>query len=345
MSTRRCRFFQWNDLHVHNFDVPGRSAGYPGCNEKAAWAAAAARGAVPGIAPPDFIAGIGDLIDGEIPDHSDDFRYFARQVLAGLQAPVLPALGNHENRQGEGVPASYRAYDAFWGPGWRNYLFTAGGIAFIVVDSSGAHRAPDAVTAARLTFVERALARAAGLPILLLTHVPLVALRREEALVPSFGFSSWRNLDPGLLALVNRHAARIIAVLTGHLHMTGVRQMDGIYHITPSGTAGYPADFASYDVFADRIEVRMHRAPDHLHGDAAGGDIHGVRRHGVDFTDADHPDHERYVSGNPEERHFAIALTGARRPDPAAPATLAVFHEAAPGEWCHVDLPHPGIPA
>lgn len=36
MTERHFRFFQWNDLHVRDRHVAGRSGGYPGCNEKVA---------------------------------------------------------------------------------------------------------------------------------------------------------------------------------------------------------------------------------------------------------------------------------------------------------------------
>jgi hypothetical protein len=81
-----------------------------------------------------------------------------------------------------------------------------------------------------------------------------------------------------------------------------------------SGTAGYPAEFASFDVWPDRIEVQVHSAPAHLLGNVAAGNIHGAARHGIDYTDNAHPDAESYVRGNADERRFAIPLVGAKRP-------------------------------
>ncbi len=339
MTTRRFRFFQWNDLHVRDRDVAGRTGGYPQCNEKAAWLATAARGEVPGIEPPDFIASVGDLICGETADYGDDFRFLQRHILAGLGPPVLPCVGNHENRQGEGVAELNSAYDAWHGAGWHNYLYIVGGIAFVVVDSSGAHRTADDVTAARTAFVRRALEHTAGMPVMLLSHVPLVAMRAEEALKASFGFSSWKIVDPSLLDLVTEHAGRIIAVLCGHIHITGLQVVTGVHHIMPSGTAGYPADFASFDVYADRIEVAMHRPPALIIGDSSAGNIHGARRHGVDYTDSDHTTHESYLSGHPAERHCTIPLVGARRPAAGASCAIEVFHESGAGNWCRVEPP------
>ena len=276
---------------------------------------------------------MGDLICGETGDYGDDFRWLEQHVLNGMEVPVLPCVGNHENRQGEGVPELNAAYNAFYGPQWHNYLYVAGGIAFIVVDTSGGHRPTDDITAARCAFVERALVQAGDLPVIVLSHVPLVPMREVGALQASFGFSSWKVVDPGMLNIVTREAARIIAVLCGHIHITGTRIVDGVHHIMPSGTAGYPADFAAFDVFADRIQVRMHRPPAELIGDPSAGNIHGARRHGIDYTDATHDTHESYLSGTPEERRFTIPLTGRHRPDQATSVAVEVWHETAAGHW------------
>jgi 3',5'-cyclic AMP phosphodiesterase CpdA len=338
MSDRLFRFFQWNDMHIRDRDVPGRSAGYPNCNEKAAWAVECAQGKRE-LEPPDFIASAGDIICGEIEDYSVDFRFMDRHLIDPLDVPLLPCLGNHENRQGEGIPEQNVAYDRRYGPGWHNYLYTIGGIAFIVIDSTGAHREGDEITAARNAFLERAFARAGSMPVLVLTHVPLIAMRDEAALLPSFGFSSWKILDEALLTIIEAHADQVIAVLCGHIHLTGAKKRRGIYHIMPSGTAGYPADFAAYDVYADRVEVEMQRAPDELIGDQALGDIHGARRHGIDYTDADHPDHESYMSGKAGERCFTIELDSGKQPSPAAPQGLTILHETGTGDWREVQLP------
>ncbi len=98
MDSRLFRFFQWNDMHIRNRDVPGRSAGYPRCNEKAAWAAECAQGKY-GFEPPDFVASVGDIICGEIEDYRHDFRFMDSHLMDRLDVPLLPCLGNHENRQ------------------------------------------------------------------------------------------------------------------------------------------------------------------------------------------------------------------------------------------------------
>src|SRR5260221_1555223 len=132
---RLFRFFQWNDFHLRDDSVAGRPTGYPRGNDKAAWARDCALGHG-GIEPPEFIVSAGDLIDGEIEDYGRDFALLENMLLGELTAPLLPCLGNHENRQGEGDPALNAAYDRFYGPAWHNYAYTRAGLGFAVIDSS-----------------------------------------------------------------------------------------------------------------------------------------------------------------------------------------------------------------
>ena len=78
--------------------------------------------------------------------------------------------------------------------------------------------------------------------------------------------------------------------------------------------------------------------PADLISDPARGDIHGARRHGIDYVDAEHLDHDSYMSGNADERKFSMPLEGGRRPDPgAAREPVVVQHESVPGRWLAVD--------
>lgn len=317
-------------MHVRNPAIADRPPPYPKANEKAQWAVACAKGEH-GIAPPDFILSAGDIVDGEIPDRGDDFTYLKNELLNTLPIPFMPCLGNHENQQGEGIPESYAPYDACFGPGLRNYVFTCRGIGFLVVDTSGAHRTPDHVTAARREFAQRAFKHLGNRPTFVVTHVPLIPMREEEILKTSFGFSSWRVVDPGLLNVVEAHQDTVVAVLSGHLHLTGLRTQNGIPHIVAAGTGGYPGDFTAIEIYDDRMEMRMLRAPDALQD--RGGDIHGKPRYPIDYTDGGHPTHELYVSGLPEERVFSLPLNDLKRPRAAEPATPCIHRETEPGLW------------
>lgn len=319
-SPRRLfRFFQWNDMHLRaraDASAPARSPNYHHAEALGRWAAECAAGSRR-IAKPDLVVSVGDLIDGETDALDQDFATLQASLVDGLAVPFLPCVGNHENAQGEGVPAQNRAYDAAFGADRHNYVCTFGGVAFVVVDNSGGHRTADAITGARNAWVRDALAAHAHLPTIVVCHIPLVPMRDPAALAPSFGFSSWCTVDTGMLDAVEAHRASVIAVLSGHLHITGVIERAGIAHVCVGGTAGYPPGFAAYDVHEDRIEARVHSAP-HVWHDPR-NNIHGCARHGRDYVDAQHPTPRSYVAGRACERRFTIRLAAGKRPDPAAP--------------------------
>lgn len=318
------RFFQWNDIHVADPAVAGRRRVHPGAIERARWASECARG-MHGVAKPDFILSAGDLIDGDCPDYDADFAMLQREVLTPMGLPYFPCAGNHENRAGEGDPDANAAYRRACGE-LLNYTFIAAGILFIVLDTSGSDKGPDERTALRAVRLYKALASHPQHPAVVVTHVPVLAVREPAVLEKSFNYPGWVNHDKSLLDAVKQHHERIIAILSGHLHITGVVRCPkhGVYQITTAGLAGYPADFASYDVFADRIDVTMHRPPAHLLPETTPrASLHGRPRHAIDFTDANHPDHDQYLWGHAGERRFAIALDGSRRPYNAARFTRA----------------------
>ena len=144
------------------------------------------------------------------------------------------------------------------------------------------------------------------LPKLLFCHIPLVAIREEAVLAKSFGFASYRVKEPEILELVEGRASHVRAVLSGHLHLTGMVREKGIAHASICGTASYPHDVALYTVFPGRIEVEVVRLPSNLL--APSTNIHGIGRHGIDYTDTAHADYSSYLMGNRAERRFTITL-------------------------------------
>ncbi|MGW8255999.1 MAG: metallophosphoesterase family protein [Thermoguttaceae bacterium] len=299
------RFVQWNDTHVS----PTPSA-YIKANEKLDYLIATANAGTPSLPKPDFVIGVGDIINGDngIASLWADFAWL-KPRLAGLTRRFYPVVGNHED-EGVANQEKQAPYKAMFGEGFLNYTFQAGGIQFVVLDNSGISVSPIGARRARDKWLRDTLDQSDS-PVIICCHVPLTPIREEAVLKKSFGFPSYIAYDKALLNLVDSHADRIIAVLSGHLHLTGVVQRKGVYHICPSGTASYPCDFATYDVFRDRIQVRMHSVPKELLTPQT--DIHGPPRWKTPYTDAKHTTHETYIRGNPNERDFEIRLDGKKR--------------------------------
>ncbi len=298
----RLRFVQWNDVHLQS----SSPTAYRLANEKLRWLVDSLN-AETMFPLPDFVLGVGDMIHGgSLARLTPDFSLL-KKALASLKCPFYPVMGNHENVQQEGDEQYEAAYRATFGENRLNYAFLCGGIQFIALNDSGAprtNRTP--VGRRRHDWLRRQLEASPNVPKIICCHIPLTPVREEALLRKSFGFASYAARDEDLLKLVDTHADRILAVLSGHLHLTGVVRRKGVYHIVPSGTASYPCDFALYEVFADRIRVRMHSLPKKLL--TPDTDIHGRPRHAIDYTDVAHPGHEAYIRGNASERAFDIPL-------------------------------------
>ena len=301
----RFRFVQINDTHVQaplGPDDNPRIKTYPRANDKLRHCVEMLNGDI----RPDFVLAIGDLIHGEAlgrlrPD-LETFRGLARP----LAAPLYPTMGNHEVVQQEGDADYERAYRECFGDDRVSYAFERDGLVFIMLNNSGACVVGDDVIRARNAWLARTLAKHASQPKIIGCHIPLVPVRQEPVLAKSFGFSSYQARDPELLGLIDANAATIVAVLSGHLHLTGSVVREGVRHVSICGTASYPSDFAQFDVFADRIEMTVHQLPADLASSAPS--IHGVPRHAADLTDADHETAEAYKIGRADERRLTIPI-------------------------------------
>jgi len=297
------RFLQVNDTHV---DADAGKDGYAKATEKARWLIEAAASGEH-FPRPDFVVGVGDLINGERLDAlAPDLRLF-KEMLKPLRVPFYPVVGNHEVIQQEGSPKHEQAFREAFGNDRVNYTFTHGGILFIALNNAGACSVGQAVVKARNDWLRRTLDAARGVPKIILCHIPLIPLREEAVLAKSFGFRSYIDHDAGTLRIVDEHADSVIAVLSGHLHLTGVVERKGICHISIAGTASYPCDYALYSVFPDRIEVAVRQLPRELV--TPGTNIHGQPRYRSDFVDAAHETPWDYIAGNPSERAFTIPVS------------------------------------
>jgi hypothetical protein len=294
------RFVQWNDVHIDETQPPAYELANAKMRYLVDWINDAER-----RPRPDFVIGIGDMIHGgSLESLAPDTR-LQKELLGDLKIPFYPVVGNHENVQQEGDPKHEAAFREAFGDDRTNYTLKHKGILFVMLNNSGAPRSnSDAVGRRRNEWFRSILDTSADLPRIVCCHIPLVPLRDEPVLAKSFGFSSYTAKDERLLSLVDEHARSILAVLSGHLHLTGVVTRNGVHHVSISGTASYPCDFASYDVFPGRIQLRVHSLPENLLTPRT--NIHGRPRHEVDYTDSRHPTPESYVKGNPVERTLDI---------------------------------------
>lgn len=303
----RFRFAQINDTHVQAPLGPGddpRIRTYARANDKLRHCVETLNDRI----RPDFVLAIGDLVHGErLGRLRADLETF-RGLAKPLAAPLYPTMGNHEVVQREGDPDHERAYRESFGDDRVSYAFEREGLVFIMLNNSGACAVGEDVIRARNAWLRRTLVEHASRPKIIGCHIPVIPVRDEPVLARSFGYSSYQAHDPELSGLIDAHAATIVAVLSGHLHLTGCVVRHGVRHVSICGTASYPSDFAQFDVHDDRIEMTVHRLPADLASSAPS--IHGTPRHASDPTDADHDTPESYKIGRADERRLTIPIRG-----------------------------------
>lgn len=298
------KFAVINDLHAQF--APGSAfKGYPGANERAEWMLTQfeSGGALTDV---DFVLSAGDLIHGEdLPSISAEMQAL-QQRLALLAVPFFPGCGNHEIRQAEGE-ADYEApYQEVFGTERFDYLIPGDHADVVVLNNGGTFHVTAERREQRYLALKRMLATRPEVPKILVCHVPLVCVRDHDTLAKSFGFTSYRCVEAEILDLVEAPTAPVRLVISGHLHLTGMREQHGIKHLVTAGTASFPHDYAIVTVSENEIAVEVCRLPDSLHEPAS--NLHGPPRYPEPYTDAAHPTANSYLSGNPSERRFTVSL-------------------------------------
>ncbi|NLE39355.1 MAG: hypothetical protein GX621_15145, partial [Pirellulaceae bacterium] len=229
----RFRFVQWNDIHI---DVtPSRATRR--ADEKLKylieWLNAPER-----ASHYDFVLGIGDLIHGGDPESLAADTRRLKQLLGDLKIPLYPTLGNHENVGKEGDPAFESPFCEAFGLDRTNYAVRHKGWLFVMLNNSGDPRSRGTDVARwRNDWFRDLLKGSSDTPKFVCCHIPLTPIREKHVLAKSFGFtsSSFFAQDDELLDLVDEHADSVVAVLSGHLHLTGVVRRKGVHHICLAG--------------------------------------------------------------------------------------------------------------
>ncbi|MFC5409480.1 metallophosphoesterase family protein [Larkinella bovis] len=305
------RFLQVNDLHVQNESsryLKQRIApAYAGANTRAIWLREALRGGqfFPEV---DFVLSVGDMIHGNtLEGVKYDMDFFHRYFYSDFPLPFYPVMGNHENVQNEGDPVFEGSYIQAFGKDKINYSFVHKGLHFIIFNNSGSWVVKDSgILEYRLKSLRQLLDLHPTLPKIVCCHIPLVSVRTKEVLAKSFGFTSFYTKEQEIGDLIRQYNPKVLAVLSGHLHISGMVNTHAIHHVVLSGLASYPHDMALYSVYSDRIDVEFVRVPSDLLQPET--NIHGAKRFGFDYTDELHTDYSSYLMGNSQERRFSIPI-------------------------------------
>jgi len=305
------RFLQINDVHLQQ-ESGFTSPTYRDANRRARWLVEHLADSE--FFPPlDFVLFNGDMIhQGTLESNRGAFAYL-RRLLPSMPVPFYPSVGNHEVSQHEGDPLWEAPYVQTYGEGRQFYSVVHKGVAFVIFNNAGTGEGlKESIYRTRYERLQALLQEHADIPTFAVCHIPVYPVRQEEVLARSFGFHSWRTREPEIAHLLEGHPS-VNAVLSGHLHLTGIARKTAIPQVVFSGTASYPHDVGLYTVYRDVVRVEAIRLPSDLLVPET--NIHGATRHGVDYVDRDHPTYTQYLMGNCDERLFSIRC-GGRGPEP-----------------------------
>lgn len=181
--------------------------------------------------PPDAVVITGDLTDcGIAPEYAELNRLLGRR----LPFPVYAIPGNHDRREAfrealgwlPGVTAD---------PDFVQYTADIGPIRLIMLDSVVPGAGHGALCDERLGFLDRALAEAAGRPVLIgLHHPPLTTGVAAMDVIPL-------QAPEALLSRVALHG-NVLAILCGHHHRAIIGQHRGTTILAAPATGGHQSE-------------------------------------------------------------------------------------------------------
>lgn len=181
------------------------------------------------------------VVTGDVAGTPTDGEYQrAREILAGLTAPVYVLPGNHDDRDG-----LRRHFDLPPTDGDSlSYVADLGPVRLVALDTQDPGHAGGRIDAARLRWLERALAADTATPTLLAMHHPPLVTG-----IPGMDAIGIPEADRVALAEIiadNRQVQRIVA---GHVHRAVVGELGGTTVLAiPSTDVQLVLDFDTDDL-------------------------------------------------------------------------------------------------
>jgi len=168
------------------------------------------------------------LCTGDLTQSGKDAEYAVlKAILAELEAPILPLLGNHDRRAG--FRRAFEDLGLDFGPGaYIQYDYDLNGLRILVLDTVTEGSDEPLFDAERLIWLKTALRFEA--PTLLVMHHP-----------PFPSGVGWLDPKDSLwsqeMAAAIASAPHVVGVLCGHVHRTMIRRWQNTHAVTAPSTA------------------------------------------------------------------------------------------------------------
>lgn len=165
--------------------------------------------------PPAIVVATGDLVNDERPDQYDRFQ----EIVAELDAPLVPLPGNHDDR-GE-LRARFADVLPQGGPDDPiDHVLDLAGVRLVFLDTQVPGRVGGAIRQAQLSWLDGVLSEVPDSPTLVFQHHP--------PFETGIGFMDREAFEGGAdyTALLQRHR-HVAMVSCGHLHRTIVQRIAG----------------------------------------------------------------------------------------------------------------------
>ncbi len=227
---------------------------------------------------PEFILATGDIASKQ----TREAMFEAKALMDSLGVPYYPMGGNHDLVLEMSRDWFLEAFNDRLPTGEMVYSFTHKNLHFCVLDpwwkwsdgtvcpfseKSIADKLNKSLSGARWAlpphqfhWLEKDLAKHAGIPTIIATHYPLVPLP-ERLFRP--GLKDAGHLDNGdlVIELLERFS-QVKAVFAGHVHMHFIAKGKTLTHVVTGALPEFPTEYREIQVFDDKMEIFTHPLSD-----------------------------------------------------------------------------------
>ena len=220
---------------------------------------------------PEFILATGDLASRP----TRDAVFAARDLMDWLGHPYYPMGGNHDFVAEKSRDWFREAYHAHLPNGRTYYSFSHNGLHFAVLDplwvwsdgsqmpypspktrlitEAGEQRGRWAVPIEQLAWLDADLGVHDAQPAIVVCHYPAIGIP-ERVARPNMADAGHLDNGDELITVFERHP-NVRAMISGHLHMNIIEEVNGVMHVITASLPEYPVEYREMNVHDDRLEI------------------------------------------------------------------------------------------